>query len=412
MITRKQYINKLMKWKDHKVIKVVTGVRRCGKSTLLDLFKDSLTESGVPGDACITLNLEDIRNEALREYHKLHDFILEQLLPDQMNYIFLDEIQLVPEFEKAVDSLFLQDNVDLYLTGSNARMLSGELATLLSGRYVEISMLPLSFSEYYSVNGKDKRDAFTDYYKKGGFPYTVYIKDEEIHLDYLQGIYSTVLLKDIVERKRITDVPLLEAVIRFLFDNIGNIVSPKKIADSLTSAGRKTTSITVDNYIQALKDAFILYEVRRYDIKGKQYLKSLEKYYLVDLGFRNMLLGERTIDIGHILENLVYLELKRRGFQISIGKIDDLEIDFIAQAGDEKIYYQVAASIMDPAAYEREFAPLKKIKDNYPKFVLTMDDLPMGESGIMQQNIIDFLLDEQLPPSPQYKSRRTYHGAG
>lgn len=394
MIERTRYINKLIKLQNTKIIKVVTGVRRCGKSTLLTQFRQHLIEGGVSADQCININLEDIANEPLLEYHALYDFILQRLQPDKMNYIFLDEIQLVPNFEKAVDSLFLKDNVDIYLTGSNAYMLSGELATLLSGRYIEISMLPLSFKEYYSMQGGDKRAAFMKYYNAGGFPYAITLTDATIQNDYLNGIYSTVLLKDIVERRRVSDIGALEAVIKFLFDNIGNIVSSKKIADSLTSTGRKTTPNTVDTYINALKDAFILYEAGRYDIKGRQHLRSLEKYYIVDISLRNLLLGKRTMDIGHILENIVYLELKRRGYDVYIGKIGTLEVDFIAVNGDDKLYYQVAASILDPSTYEREFAPLKQIKDNYPKFVLTMDDFPMGEEGIKQQNIIDFLLSD------------------
>ena len=394
MIERTRYIDKLIKLQNTKIIKVVTGVRRCGKSTLLSQFRQHLIESGVRADQCISINLEDIANEPLLEYHALYDFILQRLHPDRMNYIFLDEIQLVQHFEKAVDSLFLRENIDIYLTGSNAYMLSGELATLLSGRYIEISMLPLSFKEYYSLEGGDPKAAFLKYYNVGGFPYIITLNDVAIQNDYLNGIYSTVLLKDIVERRRISDVGMLEAVIKFLFDNIGNIVSPKKIADSLTSAGRKTTANTVYNYINALKDAFILYEAGRYDIKGRQHLRSLEKYYIVDISLRNLLLGKRAMDVGHILENIVYLELKRRGYDVYIGKVGALEVDFIAVNGDDRVYYQVAASVLDPATYEREFAPLKLINDNYPKFVLTMDDFPMGESGIKQQNIVDFLLAE------------------
>ncbi len=392
MIERKEYLEQLRKWKACKVIKIITGVRRCGKSTLLNLYQKELIESGVPSSCCISINFEDIHFEALTEYHALYEHLLARLIPDQMNYIFLDEIQQVPDFQKAVDSLFLKDNVDIYLTGSNAHMLSGELATLLSGRYVEVSMLPLSFREYFEITGGDKRDAFTAFYRNGGFPYASTLTDAATWRDYLQGIYSTVLLKDIVERKRVTDVPLLESIIRYLADNIGNTVSVKKIADSLTSDGRKTTVNTVDSYVQALKDAFILYEANRYDIKGKQHLRSLEKYYLVDVGFRSLLLGERTRDIGRVLENIVYLELLRKGYRVTIGKLDALEVDFVAERGDDRIYYQVAASIMDDNTYAREFAPLKKIPDHFPKFVLTMDDLPMGEDGIKQVNIIDFLL--------------------
>ena len=393
MIQRMEYMNKLIKWRDHKVIKVVTGVRRCGKSTLLQLFREYLYGHGVDEDACISINFENIAFENLKEYHKMYDYILEHLQENKMNYIFLDEVQLVPEFEKAVNSLLLKDNVDIYMTGSNAYMLSSELATLLSGRYVEIKMLPFSFKEYYELVGGEARKTFHEFLRRGGFPYLALIEDDDARHDYVEGIYSTVLLKDIVGRKRVSDVELLEAVIKFLFDNVGNIVSTKKIADTLTSMGRKTTAVTVDGYVRALKDAFILYEVGRYDVKGKQYLQSLEKYYIVDTSLRSFLLGERTMDLGHILENIVYLELQRRGYKVSIGKLGTLEVDFVAQRGDEKIYYQVAASVLDPATYEREFAPLKKIRDSYPKVVFTLDDYPMGEEGINQQNVIEWLLN-------------------
>ena len=399
MVERQEYMQKLIQWKDRQVIKVVTGVRRCGKSTLLLMFREFLEKNGVDSKKCISINFEDLRYEELKDYHKLYAYIMEHVTEEGRYYIFLDEIQLVPDFQKAVDSLYLHENVDLYLTGSNAAMLSGELATMLSGRYVEIRMLPLSFREYYELVGGDRKEAFNAYYRKGGFPYAALLQEEAIRRDYLMGIYNTVLLKDIVERKRIADVPLLEGIIRFLADNIGNVVSVKKISDSLTSDGRKTTAMTVDGYVQALKDAFILYEANRYDVKGKQYLRSLEKYYLVDIGLRSLLLGERVRDVGRILENIVYLELLRRGYRVSVGKVDTLEVDFVAESGDERIYYQVSASVLDPATYDREFRPLKRIHDNYPKYVLSMDDLPMGEDGIRQMNIIDFLLEQPHPPA-------------
>ena len=394
MVQRKQYMEKLKRMKDKKIIKVITGIRRCGKSTMLLMFRSYLKECGIEDNQIISINFEDVTNEHLLDYRKLHDYVTKQLIPDKMNYVFLDEIQNVPQFQKAVDSLFIKDDVDVYITGSNAQMLSGELATLLSGRYIEISMLPLSFAEYYELVGGDQRDAWNSYFKNGGFPYAAVIEDEDIRRDYLMGIYNTVLLKDVVARKRINDVPLLESVIKFLFDNIGNIVSSKKIADSLTSYGRKTTSVTVENYIEALTSAFILYKANRYDVKGKQHLKSLEKYYLVDLGLRRMLLGDKNADIGHILENIVYLELLRRGYTVDIGKVDDKEIDFIAMLGSDKVYYQVSATILDPATFEREIAPLKKVADHYPKFIISMDELPMDEDGIKQINIVDFLLGE------------------
>jgi len=394
MVQRKQYMQKLMKMKDKKIIKVVTGIRRCGKSTLLLLFRNYLRECGIEDRQIISVNFEDVANEPLLDYRMLHEYVTERLIPDKMTYVFLDEIQNVPEFQKAVDSFFIKDNVDIYITGSNAQMLSGELATLLSGRYIEISMLPLSFTEYYEMVGGDKRDAWNRYFKNGGFPYTAAIEDEDIRRDYLLGIYNTVLLKDVVARKRISDIPLLESVIRFLFDNIGSIVSSKKISDSLTSYGRKTTSVTVENYIEALTGAFVLYKAGRYDVKGKSHLKSLEKYYIVDVGLRRMLLGDKNADIGHILENIVYLELLRRGYTVDIGKVDDKEIDFIATTGGDKIYYQVAASVLDPVTFAREIAPLKKVSDHYPKFILSMDELPMSEDGIKQVNIVDFLLEK------------------
>lgn len=393
MVQRKQYLEKLKKTKDMQMIKVVTGVRRCGKSTLLVQFKDHLKSCGVGQEQIISINFEDIENEYLHDYKTLYTYVTQRLIPGKMTYVFLDEIQAVPDFQKAVDSLFIKENVDVYITGSNAHMLSGELATLLSGRYIEIRMLPLSFAEYYELVGGECRNAWNAYFRNGGFPYAARIADDEVRRDYLSGIYNTVLLKDIVSRKRIQDVPLLESIVRFLFDNIGNIVSSKKISDTLTSFGRKTTSVTVENYIGALTESFILYKADRYDIKGKQYLKSLEKYYLVDVGLRRLLVGDKNIDIGHILENIVYLELIRRNYTVSIGKIGDLEIDFVAESGGDRIYYQVAASILDPNTFAREIKPLQKIPDYYPKFIISMDEISVNEDGIKQINIVDFLLE-------------------
>lgn len=393
MIQRNDYMEKLKLWKDKQVIKVITGIRRCGKSTLLKQFKEYLLEQGVKEEQCIFLLLDDLENENLREYHCLYEYITERLTEGQKYYIFLDEIQLVPEFQKAVDSLYLKENVDIYLTGSNAYMLSGELATLLSGRYVEIGMLPFSFREYMEATGLDRKQAFQKYFLRGGFPYTSQMEEEEAYQEYIAGIFHTVLLKDIVDRKKINDIKLLESILRFLADNVGNVVSSKKIADTLTSMGRKTTSITVDNYLRALQEAFVLYEAERYDVKGKQFLQSLCKYYLVDMSFRTHLLGTKNRDFGHVLENIVYLELIRRGYRVSVGKVDMEEVDFVAQKGDNKVYYQVAATILDPATFEREIRPLKKITDNYPKYILSMDELPLGEDGINQVNMIDFLLE-------------------
>lgn len=394
MVQRKQYMDKIKKLQEQKVIKVVTGVRRCGKSTLLKQFQAYLLESGVSREQIIDINFEDVTNEHLLDYHILHDYVIKRLQPGRMTYIFLDEIQAVPDFQKAVDSLFIREDTDIYITRSNAHLLSGELATLLSGRYIEIPMLPLSFAEYLELSGQEQRTAWRIYFQNGGFPYAVQIEDEDIRHDYLDGIYHTVLLKDVAARKRINDIGLLESVVKFMFDNIGNIVSSKKIADSLTSFGRKTTSVTAENYVTALMDAFILYRADRYDVQGKQHLKSLEKYYVVDVGLRRLLLGNRGRDIGHVLENIVYLELVRRSYKVCIGKIGDLEIDFVAERNGEKIYYQVAATVMEENTFAREIAPLKRVQDNYPKYIITMDELPMDEEGIKVINVIDFLLQK------------------
>ena len=392
MVKRTEYLEKLKKIKDMQIIKVITGVRRCGKSTLLSQFKNSLIESGVLEEQIISINFEDLKFEDLKDYKLLYQYINERLVPNKKNYIFIDEIQEVENFQKAVDSLFIKDNTDIYITGSNAMMLSGELATLLSGRYIEISILPLSFSEYLELDEtQDVRQTWNKYFENGGFPYAIQIKDDDIRKDYLMGIYNTVLLKDIVARNKVQDITLLESVVKFLFENIGNIVSPKKIADTLVSYGRKTTSSTVENYIEALKSSFILYKAGRYDIKGKQYLKSLEKYYIVDIGLRKLLINKKHSDIGHILENIVYLELIRRGYTVYIGKIGDLEIDFIAERNNEREYYQVSATILDENTFKREIMPLKKIKDNFQKFIISIDEINLSEDGIKHINILDFL---------------------
>lgn len=396
MIKRTEYLEKLKKVRDMQIIKVITGVRRCGKSTLLSQFRDFLIESDIMKEQIIFINFEDLKFEHLKDYKALYQYIEERLVPDKKNYIFIDEIQEVENFQRAVDSLFIKKNTDIYITGSNAMMLSGELATLLSGRYIEISIWPLSFSEYLRLDEtKNIKQAWNKYFENGGFPYAVQINDDNIRKDYLAGIYNTVLLKDIVVRNKVQDVTLLESVIKFLFENVGNIVSPKKIADTLVSYGRKTTSSTVENYIEALKSSFILYKAGRYDIKGKQYLKSLEKYYIVDVGLRKLLINKKHSDIGHVLENIVYLELIRRGYTVYVGKIGDLEIDFIAERNNEKTYYQVSATILDENTFKREITPLKKIKDNFQKYIISMDEINLSEDGIKHINILDFLQNKE-----------------
>ena len=392
-ILRFSYLNKLKKHKDQHIIKVISGIRRCGKSTLIKQFIGSLYKQGVQKRQVIYLSLDDVNLENLLDYKKLNKYISDKLLKNKTVYVFLDEIQNVENFQKTVNSLFLKDNIDIYITGSNAYMLSGELSTLLSGRYIEIQMQTLSFKEYFTVRAGDVKQCFDDYLKFTSFPYAANISDSDVIDDYLRGIYSSILLKDVAQRKKIADITLLESVVKFMFDNIGNIVSSKKISDTLSSNGRKTTSATVDNYIGALCESFILYKCQRFDVKGRQYLKSLEKYYLADIGLRHILLGNRNLDMGHILENIVYLELIRRGYRVNIGKIGNLEIDFVVQSPKEAAYYQVCQTLNTKETLEREITPLQKLRDNYRKFIITTDTVSQSIDGIETKNIIDFLLD-------------------
>jgi predicted AAA+ superfamily ATPase len=398
MLLRPDYLAKLIGYKDKELIKVVTGIRRCGKSTLFELFRAWLLENGAAPEQVQSINCEDAGFSHLVDWKALHDFILKRCLPERMNYIFLDEVQHIDSFQRAADSLFIRKNIDLYITGSNARLLSGELATLLSGRYVEIPMLPLSFREYLSAfdNRHDLSKKYQDYVMNSSFPYSLKLRDEPEQIrEYLGGIYNTIVLKDIVERKKVADVSMLERVIRFMFDNIGNLCSVKKIADTLVSSGHKISVNTIETYLSALTDSFILYRLGRYDVRGKQHLKAGHKYYLADTGLRFYLLGSAGSDAGRILENVVFLELWRRRWELSIGKMDDREIDFIAQKGDQREYYQVALSVRDEATLERELRPLQMVKDNYPKYLLTMDDDPPSDNGgIRRINVLDWLASE------------------
>ncbi len=405
MIVRKNYLDKLISWKDHDIIKVITGIRRCGKSTLLKQFQNYLTDNGVTEEQIISINFEDLEFEDLLDYRSLYKYVKNNLLPDKKMYVFLDEIQKVSNFEKAVDSLYIQKNVDVYITGSNAYMLSSDLSTLLSGRYIEISMLPLSFKEVYEEKGGDKEEVFNQYLKYGGFPYLTAISlDEEQTNMYLEGIYNTVIIKDIEERenrknldpnkRKITDIVLLKSIARYLASTIGSIVSVKNVTGYLTSNGRKVSASTVDDYMEALREAFIFYPVERFDISGKKMLKTLNKWYIVDLALRDYMVPKKTYDLGFSLENTVYFELIRRGYRVSIGKTETAEVDFVAQKNGEMIYYQVSASMLDQRTFERELLPLKSIKDNYKKIVLTLDKLTQGNyEGIKVVNAIDWLLE-------------------
>ena len=383
-INRDNYLSILKNFKDQQIIKVITGIRRCGKSTLLEMFQDYLKENGVEEKQIISINFENADYEELQDRKKLYQYIKERLVKGKKTYIFLDEIQNVDEFEKTVDSLFINKDVDLYITGSNAYLLSSELATLLTGRYIEIKMLPLSFKEYVS-SFDDKTDLsrkFRDYLMYSSFPQAVElykINPENINL-FLDGIYNTILFKDVIQRKGIKDKNVLERVTKYLFDNIGNRTSIKSISDNIEGIEKNSSYNTISNYVDALIDSYLIYKVNRYDIKGKEFLKTQEKYYAVDIGLRYYMLGQSSgRDMGHILENVVYLELLRRGYEVYIGKYDDLEVDFVAKKPENTIYYQVALTTRgeyeeDNNILDRELLPLKKINDNYPKYILTMDE--------------------------------------
>ena len=396
LIQRTEYLKKLIAFKDKHLIKVVTGIRRCGKSTLLEIYQKWLREQGVNDSQIISINFEDIDYEELTDYKKLYTYIKERLTDGSMTYIFLDEVQNVDNFAKVADSLYIKKNVDLYITGSNAYMLSSEIATHISGRYVQIEMLPFSFKEYMESTGNmSERDIkYTEYLQNSSFPYTLELKGQADEIrDYLEALYNTIVVKDIIARKRISDPMMLKSVLRFIFDNIGNPLSSKKIADTMTSAGRKVDSRTIEKYLDALTESYIIYQAKRYNIKGKQYLKTHEKYYVVDIGMRFMLLGSKNIDAGHILENVVYLELLRRGYDVYVGKLDELEVDFVAQNSKGITYFQVALSVRDEKTLQRELRPLQMIKDHYPKALLTMDeDLETHYDGIRRINARDWLL--------------------
>lgn len=407
MIERKDYLEKLIAWKNEKVIKVVTGIRRCGKSTLLDLYKEYLKKNGAEDGQIVAVNFEDLENEALQDYKALYAYLSGSLRRGKMTYIFLDEIQKVEGFEKVVDSLYIKENVDVYITGSNSWLLSGELATLLSGRYIEIKMLPFSFAEFYASRGGGDADRlFADYMANGSFPYIATMDRTKEKIDmYLEGIYNTVIVKDIEERqnrkendpnrRKVSDISLLKNISKFLANSIGSPISVKRIADYITSSGRKVSQNTIDGYIEALVQAYVFYQAERYDVEGKQLLKQNGKFYIVDLGLRRYLLPKREYDLGYSLENVVYLELLRRGYEVHVGKMGQTEVDFVAKKDDVISYYQITASLMEQTTFEREIKPLKRINDNYPKRILTLERFTLGNyEGIEVLNAVDWLLGE------------------
>ncbi len=404
MVKRSEYLEKLYAWKEEQVIKVVTGIRRCGKSTLLQQYQELLKADGVAEDQIISVNFEELEYEELLDYQKLYAYLKERLCQGKMTYIFLDEIQKVGAFEKVVDSLYVKENTDLYITGSNAYMLSSDLATMLTGRYVEISMLPLSFAEFMQTTEQPKDQAFAEYMRYGGLPYLSVMNrtDEKVNT-YLEGIYNTVIVKDIEERqkrketdpnkRKISDITLLKTVAKYLSSVVGNQVSIKSVADYLTSSGRKVSATTVDDYMEALAESFIFYPAERFDIVGKQLLKTNQKWYMVDLGLRNHILPRRSYDLGYSLENIVYLELLRRDYKVNVGKVGNTEVDFVAQKDGRYTYFQVTADLTNEETFQREIRPLKAIRDNYEKIILTLDRFTAGDyEGIQVINAVDWLM--------------------
>ena len=397
IVERTEYIEELKKWKDKNLIKVVTGIRRCGKSTLFGLYIEYLKGLKIDDKHIILINLESLDYD-FKDYRELYDYVMSKINDDKKYYVFLDEIQNIEEFQKAVDGLYLKENIDIYITGSNAFLLSGELATLLTGRYVEIKMLPLSFKEYVSgfENNINYQSLFLEYMKNGGMPGVLSILDLDIDgiNIYLDSIFSTVIFKDIMARNKIVNKTLLENIIKFIFDSIGSVISTKKISDTLTSKGISISNHTVENYIRSFVESYLIYKAERFDVKGKKLLSRDYKYYVVDTGLRSYLLGKKADgDMGHILENIVYLELLRRGYRVYVGKVNNTEIDFVAENRDGIKYFQVALTVRDEKVLERELRSLKNTEDHYPKYLITMDmDLTADYEGITKINIVDWLL--------------------
>lgn len=399
MIIRENYLKKMIDAKDTEFIKVITGVRRSGKSTLLLMFKDYLINNGIKEDNIIYINFESAEFDDIKDYKDLYKYIKEKIKKGRV-YLLLDEIQNVKSWEKAINSFKVDFDIDIYITGSNAYLLSSELSTLLSGRYIEIKMYPLSFKEFLKFNNYDNTnldDKFNEYLKYGGLPAITLIKDnDELVLSYLNGIYNTIVKKDIVDRNNIKDVALLENIIKYLATNIGSSVSAKKISDFLNSnkITEKSNHQTVDNYLSMLEKSFIVYKANRTDVRNKSLLKTLGKYYISDTGIRNIILGFRNINEGHLLENVVYLELLRRGYSVNIGKSGDFEVDFVAENPNDIKYYQVAQTLANEEVKEREIRSLESISDNYEKIILTMDKtINKDYNGIKVMNIIDWLLN-------------------
>lgn len=402
LIRRNDYVQWLNKYRDKQVIKVVTGLRRVGKSKIFELYIDELKASGVSAEQIVLINFEEMENAALKEKTALYQYIISKTQPDKMLYVLLDEIQAVPQFEEVVDSLFVKPNIDVYITGSNAKFLSSEIATVLTGRYVEINVLPLSFKEYcdhYSFTGKDRRALFMDYITYGAMPgMTMFELGSSEQREYIEGVYKTILEKDVLKRNSGASRQLVEHILSYLMYNIGCLTTAKRMTDYINSNTAKVSYNTVSSYFDTLQDCFFIYKADRYDVVGKEYLKLINKYYVTDFGFKYYILNNSTVEIPQILENLVFLELKRRRYKIATGKVDDKEVDFIVKDTTDQIkYIQVAATVMEEEKLKQELRPFAEIRDNYPKYIITLDDYFVTDhGGVKTINAIDFLLGEEI----------------
>lgn len=401
LISRPEYLQFLENWQDRPVIKVISGVRRCGKSTLFLLFQQELKKQGIKDSNIIRINFEQPDYMNITNSNELYALLKPKLKVEGTKYIFLDEIQHVKHFEKIADALNTLPDVDLYITGSNGYFMSGELATLLTGRFVELKMLPLSFKEYVSGMQElhpgqlDQETLFANYLRYGSFPYIIQLNNNPIQIEqYLDGIYSSIIYRDIETRLQVSDKAILERIMQFIFDNIGSTLSIRNIANTITSNGFKVAPITVERYLNSILDSLLVYKVPRFDIHGKEQLRTNDKYYIVDSGLRYHLLASKKADYDHIIENIIYLELRRRGYRVNAGAIPKGEIDFVTRKGNELAYYQVSQSVLDPNTLKRELKPFEKVDDHYPKYLLTLDKIGNGENynGIQQINIIDWLL--------------------
>lgn len=402
LIKRNDYVQWLNSYRDKQVIKVVTGLRRVGKSKIFELYIDELKKNGVSGEQVILINFEEMENAQLREKTALYQYIISKAQPDKMLYVFLDEIQVVHEFEEVVDSLFVKPNIDVYITGSNAKFLSSEIATVLTGRYVEINVLPLSFKEYsehYKFTGKDRRALFMDYITYGAMPgMTMFDLGSSEQREYIESVYKTILEKDVLKRNSNASRQLVEHILSFLVYNIGCLTTVKRITDYINTNTAKVSYNTVESYFDTLQDCYFIYKADRYDVVGKEYLKLINKYYVTDFGFKYYILNNKTIEIPQILENLVFLELKRRRYKVATGKVDDKEVDFIVKDTNDRIkYIQVAVTVMEEEKLQQELRPFAEIQDNYPKYIITLDDYFVRDhDGVITINAIDFLSGEEI----------------